>query len=77
MSEDIKPFWHEASEEEIISFMEAGATWEDVMQKYAQPKWCNYPKALEGALGCWSLTFPETRIKICSAYCKDCECFKQ
>jgi len=74
MGNEIKPYWHEASEEEIQA-LDGKATWEDVVEKYEQPSWCTYYKALGGRMGCWSLTTLEIRPKICPEFCKDCDCF--
>ena len=38
---------------------------------YSQPDWCNYPTALGGGMGCWSLITPgEIRVpESCSLDC--------
>jgi len=30
-------------------------TWHDFTRRYRQPSWCQYPDALYGAIGCYSL----------------------
>lgn len=42
------------------------------LKKYSQPDWCNYPEALAGMMGCWSLTLPG-KIRAFKD-CKGCEC---
>jgi hypothetical protein len=55
MSEVIKPF-HELTESEFNTLVDAGGmTSEECARKYPQPEWCNYPMAVQGAMGCWSL----------------------
>ena len=44
--------------------------YEDLAKKHPQPKWCNYPDALQGVMGCWSLT--DFRIKK-KKDCKNCD----
>ena len=66
-------YFHELTEEEYEALKNSGATWADVMANYKQPDWCDYPDALEGVMGCWSLIY---RKPVSETYCKDCECFK-
>ncbi|HEC67125.1 MAG TPA: hypothetical protein ENI23_17750 [bacterium] len=66
-----KKFWHELSESEYQAAIKR--TWGWVMKKYKQPDWCNYPDALEGALGCLTLIAKTRRTKISKDYCKSCE----
>ena len=48
-------------------------TAEIIKSKY-QPKWCCYPDAWEGLMGCMTLVFyPE---KINNKFCNKCEYFK-
>ena len=70
-------YFHEASDEEISALVEAKATIKDVNQKYIQPDWCDYPGALDGQMGCWSLMdLFGLRHSIGHEYCKTCECYK-
>ena len=46
-------------------------TWAQFLEKYKQPNWCEYPEALMGDMGCWSLMTPGTIQNIES--CKNCE----
>ena len=57
-------FWHELSEDEIKTlrkgkrrflFWRKRLTWGEVMIMHPQPLWCNYPEAVCGVMGCWSL----------------------
>ena len=56
--ENLSPseFWHELSDEERQRIkVSSGLTVEEFMQRYKQPPWCEYPEALGGMMGCWSL----------------------
>lgn len=71
-------YWHELPQEKINELIESKVTLAYVMKNYKQPKWCNYPNALEGLMGCWSLNDNKPdglRTKISESFCKDCpEC---
>ncbi len=73
-----KPFFHELSQSEIDVLIANKSTWPDIMDKYSQPSWCNYPEALSGVMGCWSLTDlseKSLRKSISKEWCKSCpEC---
>jgi len=74
----MKRYWHELSDSTIKKLISKGTSWRQVMDKYLQPAWCTYPDALEGALGCWSLTDHfGSRHKISIEFCKSCDCFKK
>ena len=66
------PF-HELSEKEFDEMREQGKTWRDIMDKYHQPEWCEYPDALGGGLGCWSLT---SMMITCKEDCGNCDLIK-
>jgi hypothetical protein len=68
-------YFHEADEEEIVKFSE-GKTWGDLQKEYAQPTWCNYPEALNGTMGCWTLCDIKGRKVISERFCGDCDCFQ-
>lgn len=45
-------------------------------EHYKQPKWCNYPNALDGPFGCWSLMdLYGDRKKISREFCSKCDCY--
>lgn len=67
------PFFHEMPDSEWESMLSAAATWGDVQKKYRQPSWCDYPEALDGAMGCWSLV---GRMVTGEDYCKNCDLYK-
>jgi hypothetical protein len=72
-----KPFWHRISDTEIKSLIEAGKTNAFVMENYRQPTWCGYHEALNGSMGCWSLTDNfGSRKSISKKFCANCDCFK-
>lgn len=71
-------YWHELSQEKIDELISKKVTLKYVMDNYKQPDWCNYPNALEGVMGCWSLTDNRKdglRTKISKQFCSNChEC---
>ena len=69
----MKPYFHELTDEQYEELKTSGATWGDVLRDYSQPDWCEYPGALDGVMGCWSLI---SRKPVSSEYCKDCDCFR-
>lgn len=79
----IKPYYHSISNNEIKWAIKNKKTVEFVMNNYKQPKWCLYPDALKGIMGCWSLTNLENegtnnRKSISLSFCSDCdECDKK
>lgn len=68
-----KKYWHEISAEEESEVYSSGITYDELLKKYKQPDWCNYPNALLGSWGCWSLTGSH-RADISPEFCKNCEC---
>lgn len=69
----MKSYFHELADDQYEKLKKSGATWGDVMRDYLQPDWCEYPDALEGFMGCWSLI---KRKAVSKNYCKDCDCFR-
>ena len=72
-----KKYWHKESDKQIDKLEKQHKNWGQVNKIYSQPKWCKYPEALSGVMGCWSLVFREARKKISKKYCKNCECFSK
>lgn len=71
-------YWHELPQEEIDKILKSGITVSEAVEKYKQPDWCNYPGAVTGMVGCWSLTDNKPgglRTTISKDYCKSCEFF--
>jgi hypothetical protein len=66
-------YFHELTNEEYKVLEDNGTRWCDLPSLYPQPEWCNYPDALDGEMGCWSLVY---RTGVSKEYCKNCECFK-
>jgi hypothetical protein len=49
-------YFHELTEEGFNQLVGLHSlTWEVCAQLYPQPKWCEYPGAVCGEMGCWSL----------------------
>lgn len=68
--------WHTLSSEEQERIVTGGGmTIKQFMQKYRQPRWCQYPEALSGEMGCWSLVsrriHGEDDCKGCDMYYKE------
>lgn len=73
----MKPYFHELTDEHVQNLIDDGAKVSDIMDNYLQPDWCDYPDALAGLMGCWSLTdLFGLRHSIGHEYCKNCECYK-
>lgn len=76
---DNKPFFHELSDSELESLVSEKVTWNDVKDRFIQPAWCDYPDALDGAMGCWSLVgYSEPGVPMwkrirCIEDCSDCD----
>jgi hypothetical protein len=71
----MKPLYHRLSQK-TIDAMIGKMTYAELMEKYRQPDWCQYPEALNGMWGCWSLTDNAPggmRTKICKTFCSGCE----
>ena len=68
-------YWHEvppAEREQIIK--ESKMTVGEFLERFKQPDWCEYPEALAGQMGCWSLVL--SRNINCIKDCGDCDCIK-
>jgi hypothetical protein len=65
-------YFHELTKREINKLE---GTVEQVSKDYPQPDWCEYPGAVAGAMGCWSLMLGIIHKKG-KAYCVNCECCK-
>lgn len=68
----MKKYFHKLKKKEYEELMKSDKTIADVMEEFSQPDWCNYPEALAGEMGCWSLVF---RHGVSKKYCKNCDCF--
>ena len=51
-------YWHELPIGAQKELYRSKMTYGDFTERYKQPAWCNYPGALMGQMGCWSLTIP-------------------
>jgi hypothetical protein len=68
-------YFHELTDKEIED-IPADTTCKQVAKKYPQPKWCEYPNATHGAMGCWGLVGGRVREQG-KKYCANCECNKE
>ena len=70
-------YFHELKKEEIEEILKKyppDATYKDIEKDYPQPKWCTYPGAINGVMGCWSLFYQYVTGE---DYCKSCECYRK
>lgn len=75
-------YWHKLTRSQQHEILERGAalhkTWGGLGKRFKQPDWCNYPDALEGEMGCWSLLgvwMNSSEIVFSREFCKDCDCY--
>ena len=65
-------FFHQLSKDEFKEILKEKITWGECAKRYPQPKWCSYPQAVQGLMGCGSLMdFLVTGRN----YCKTCDCY--
>lgn len=69
----MKYYWHKIPTKRQIEIISSGITIGQFEEKYQQPKWCSYPRALQGVLGCWSLVYK----RVSKSFCRGCECKKK
>lgn len=72
----IKPFFHRITKKEFNKLIDDKRTWGFVMENFRQPTWCDYPDALSGKMGCWSLTQWPCVKSISKKYCETCDACK-
>jgi hypothetical protein len=66
-------YFHELTEPEFEELCKIHPHWtySELEKRYPQPPWCNYPEAIMGLMGCWSLIGFMVKDK---KYCSKCEC---
>lgn len=73
----MKQYFHELTDAEVQKLIDDNVSVMAVVENYLQPDWCDYPDALAGHMGCWSLTdLFGLRHDIGHDYCKTCDCYK-
>jgi hypothetical protein len=71
----MKKYWHQIELEQQEEILKTpGLTVQEFLDTYDQPDWCNYPDALDGPMGCWSLLFSKSVRSIKD--CGNCDCIK-
>jgi hypothetical protein len=66
-------YFHELTNEEFGKLCKTKPqTWEEFSKDYPQPKWCSYPNAVCGVMGCWSLM---GHLVTGRNYCKKCDLY--
>jgi hypothetical protein len=74
----MEKYFHEIPQEEIETLISEGKNWDYIINNYNQPRWCAYPNALHGVMGCWCLVDLKKdghRKKVSKDFCKECECY--
>ena len=69
-------YYHTLSKKELRLLYDMDISFDKLVSTFKQPSWCNYPKALNGLYGCWSLFIPERVSRISHNYCKECDNYK-
>ena len=72
MTEMIK-YFHKLTAEEFKVIVDKKITYGQLAIDYPQPKWCNYPEATSGSMGCWSLMAHMVKNR---KFCVNCDCSK-
>lgn len=66
-------YFHLLPKGEFKRLCAEGMTWRGLIDAgYVQPDWCDYPNALDGMMGCWSLLYGRVSGE---QYCNDCDCY--
>jgi hypothetical protein len=69
-------YWHELPKAEQDKIVEtSGMKMGQFLKRYKQPDWCEYPEALAGQMGCWSLILSRSIHGIKD--CGKCDCIKK
>ena len=66
-------YFHELTLEELKELAKKNPTWQEVAADFPQPKWCGYPDAVAGGMGCWSLML----LRVSKNFCKGCDCYQE
>ena len=71
-------YFHEITADEYKELIECGLTYEQLASQHPQPEWCNYPEAIMGSMGCWSLiSFRGGKCLVTGEeYCKKCDQYR-
>ena len=67
-------YFYELTEVEFDELVKQKLTWAQCAELYPQPTWCNYPEAICGVMGCWTLM---SFLVTDEGYCKKCDCYKK
>ena len=71
-------YFHELDRQQVEKLIADNKSIEFILKNYKQPKWCTYPNALAGEMGCWSLMdIYSTREQISEQYCSICDCYSK
>ncbi len=65
-------YFHELTKYEFEELVNSKKyTYGKLAKDYPQPKWCTYPNATEGMMGCWSLMSHMVKDR---DFCNNCDC---
>ena len=67
-------YFHQLRAEEYSWLVKEKTIWGELQTSFPQPQWCNYPQAVYGLMGCWSLIY---FMVTGESYCKNCDCYKK
>ena len=66
-------YFHELTKDEFDQLRDSGMTWGECAAQYPQPEWCQYPRAVNAEMGCWSLMYHTVTGE---GFCKSCDLYK-
>lgn len=66
-------YFHQLTKQEFDQLHDSGMTWGECAEQYPQPPWCQYPNAVAGEMGCWSLMYRDVTGE---EFCKSCDQYK-
>lgn len=65
-------YFHELTKKEYKKLVNKKISYAELARLHPQPIWCNYPDAVMGMMGCWSLVGFMIKKE---DDCKNCECY--
>jgi len=63
-------YFHQLTDKEYADLVASGISMGECAKQHPQPKWCEYPDAVYGLMGCWKLCL-ERNIKTIKD-CRNC-----
>lgn len=73
-----RKYFHELSDSWLYKLRKRKEKLKYLFDHYRQPVWCDYPEAMGGVMGCWSLVdLFNLRHKISRNFCRDCDLYRK